>query len=83
MRPSELYWNVEGDREPLLTLTNFSDTPERIDIWATRDAGSKILRTVELPAEASVHINTKQGFAPRSAELRLRRRPVSGGATHA
>lgn len=29
---NELYWNVEGDRTPLLTVTNFSDTTERIDI---------------------------------------------------
>lgn len=29
---NELYWNVEGDRTPLLTVSNFSDTTERIDI---------------------------------------------------
>ena len=69
IRQSELYWNVEGDRTPLLTVTNFSDTTERIDIWATRDSGSRILRTVELPAKASVHINMQQDFTQRGAEL--------------
>ncbi|MCU0228218.1 MAG: IPT/TIG domain-containing protein, partial [Bryobacterales bacterium] len=76
---NELYWNVEGDREPLLTVTNFSDTPERIDIWATRDAGSKILRTVELPAKASVHINMQQDFTQRAAELQPLRDRAYGG----
>ncbi|MDZ7639421.1 MAG: hypothetical protein U5J83_14395 [Bryobacterales bacterium] len=66
---NELYWSVEGDKTPLLTVTNFSDTTETIDIWATRDSGSKILRTVQLPAKGSVHINMGQEFTQRTAEF--------------
>jgi hypothetical protein len=76
---NELYWNIEGDRTPLLTVTNFSDTTERIDIWATRDTGSRILRTVELPAKASVHINMQQAFTERAAELDTLKARAFGG----
>ena len=61
-------------RTPLLTVTNFSDTAERIDIWATRDAGSKILKTLELPAKASVHLDMRQEFTQRGAEFVLQSR---------
>jgi hypothetical protein len=53
--------------------------PRLIDIWATRDAGSKILRTVERPAKASVHINMQQDFTQRAAELGSLRDRSYGG----
>ena len=70
---------MEGDRTPLLTVTNFSDTTERIDIWATRDAGSRILRSVELPAKSSVHINMQQEFSERGTELEALKSRNFGG----
>jgi hypothetical protein len=76
---NELYWNIEGDRTPLLTVTNFSDTTERIDIWATRDTGSRILQSVELPAKSSVHINMQQAFTERGAELDTLKARAFGG----
>ena len=76
---NELYWRVEGDKTPLLTVTNFGSTAERIDIWATRDQGSKILRTVELPAKGSVHINMRQEFARHGAKFEALKSHNFGG----
>lgn len=66
---NELYWSVEGDRMPLLTVTNFSDSEENIRIWATRDADSKLLRELQVPAKASIHLNMQREFTDRAATL--------------
>ncbi|MDZ7638497.1 MAG: hypothetical protein U5J83_09655 [Bryobacterales bacterium] len=68
-------------RTPLLTVTNFSDTTESVNIWATRDSGSKIQRNCatsrqgKRPHQHGAGVHPTHGGIQRAKIPQLRRLP--------
>jgi hypothetical protein len=60
---SEVFWSLEGDFVPLVTVTNFSDSEDTISIYTSTSGSLQKLASQKVPGQGSFTINLRDRFA--------------------
>lgn len=69
---SEVYWTVEGDFAPLLTVANFSSEKDVIEIYVSEADSITLLHSQEVAPFGSLTLNMRELMKPLQAEKRFK-----------
>ena len=58
-RYSEVYWSVEGDLVPIVSVANFSSAEDDVAVWISRDETLVELIRYRIPGKGSVTLNLR------------------------